>query len=124
MSLSVFKEVDSDTERLRHLANNRSNKKKADQSEIGLHLSKRVPRREDPPDEKEKGSSTFKHCQRTRNSEKHHQPDKKRVVGTVEWFNIKHGYGFVTRNDTREDVFAHRDALATERRLGNDGNQV
>lgn len=35
-----------------------------------------------------------------------------RLTGTVKWFNAKSGYGFITRNDTGEDVFVHFTGIA------------
>ena len=51
-----------------------------------------------------------------------------RVTGTVKWFNAKSGYGFIIRDDTKEDLFVHQTVIVKNskkavRTLG-DGERV
>lgn len=34
--------------------------------------------------------------------------------GTVKWFNATKGYGFITNQETNEDIFVHFSGLAME----------
>lgn len=54
-------------------------------------------------------------------------PEKKELVergvlGIVKWFNVKNGYGFITRNDTRRDVFVHHTAIVSNKRVRSVGD--
>lgn len=34
------------------------------------------------------------------------------VTGKVKWFNVKAGFGFITRSDNGQDVYAHYTAIS------------
>lgn len=43
--------------------------------------------------------------------------------GTVKWFNAQKGFGFITNNESGEDVFVHFSGIATEGFKSLDENQ-
>ena len=50
--------------------------------------------------------------------------DDERELGTVKWFNVRKGYGFITR-DQGDDVFVHfRNIESDDRRAINEGDRV
>lgn len=47
-----------------------------------------------------------------------------RVAGVVKWYNFKNGFGFVTRNDTHQDIFVHRSGILNNAPGLDDGEPV
>lgn len=48
-----------------------------------------------------------------------------RITGAVKWFDARKGYGFITRDDGKKDVFVHHSAIRGEGfRSLQDGDRV
>ena len=56
-------------------------------------------------------ASTATSAKAKREKEKAVRVIAKNVSGKVKWYNAKVGYGFITRNDTKEDIYVHRTAF-------------
>jgi CspA family cold shock protein len=47
------------------------------------------------------------------------------LKGTVKWFNMKKGFGFIERNDKEKDAFIHASAVkAAGMRFLNEGDKL
>ena len=52
-------------------------------------------------------------CREQRRAASHWWGEKitaRKILGTLRWFDVRSRYGFINRNDTKEDVFVHRTA--------------
>jgi cold shock protein len=47
------------------------------------------------------------------------------MTGIVKWFNVTKGYGFITVDETKQDVFVHYSAIRKQgHRALNEGDRV
>jgi len=49
---------------------------------------------------------------------------ERRVQGSVKWYNYKNGFGFIVRNDNKQDIFVHNSGLQYHKMGLDDGEPV
>jgi cold shock CspA family protein len=49
---------------------------------------------------------------------------ERRVQGSVKWYNYKNGFGFIVRNDNKQDIFVHNSGLQYHKIGLDDGEPV
>ena len=105
------------------------------------HIARQCPKKQTIGNDRQLQKTCFKTSAKTQQQvaelkavrSRRVQKEKKiivsRVTGTVKWFNVKRGFGFVNCEDTKEDVFFHHTAITKNnprkyRRSVGDGEKV
>ena len=105
------------------------------------HIARQCPKKQNIGNDRQLQKTCFKTGAKTQQQvaelkavrSRRVQKEKKiivsRVTGTVKWFNVKRGFGFVNCEDTKEDVFVHHTAITKNnpmkyRRSVGDGEKV